>query len=143
MKYDFFFTWKHWSVVTPDQRDEKYYFKTTLVEPNIFFLPEKQVIYGSIFLHHVEERNMLPQMYEVYELVMDQATKIWVLSFGSKQGLCKVFCYIFGIICLRIFRSGAHWKKCEKSSTMLNIWQKIEENGFLDWSLPSTDYTIT
>ena len=71
-------------------RDKKYYFKT----PNIFFLPEKQVIYGSNFLHHVEERNMLPQMYEVYRLVMDQATEIWVLSFGSKQGLCKVFAQV-------------------------------------------------
>ena len=115
-------------------RDKKYYFKTTLIEPNSFFLPEKQVMYGSIFLHHVGERNMLPQMYEVYELVMDQATEIWVLSFGSKHGLCKIFCYILGII----FEDFLKWsslkvlQNCEISSTMLNIWQKIEENGFFD-----------
>ena len=91
-------------------------------------------MYGSIFLHHVGERNMLPQMYEVYRLVMDQATEIWVLSFGSKHGLCKVFCYIFSII----FEDFLKWsslkvqQKYEKSSTMLNIWQKIGENGSFD-----------
>ena len=107
-------------------RPEVILFQDNFDRTKNIFLPEKQVMYGSIFLHHVGERNMLPQMYEVYRLVMDQATEIWVLSFGSKHGLCKVFCYIFGII----FEDFLRWstlkvlQKYEKSSTMLYIWQK-------------------
>ena len=119
------------SIEKTDRDKKYYYFKTTLIEPNIFFLPEKQVMYGSIFLHHVGERNMLPQMYEVYSSDGSSGSNNWNLGFGI------------------IFEDFLKWstlkvlQKCEKSSTVLNIWQKIEENWFFDWSLPSTDYTIT
>ena len=140
MKNDFFFQLKTLIGSYPRPEGWKILFQDNFDRTeHIFFARKTRYIW--LDFSTCRRKNMLPQIYEVYRLVMDQATKIWVLSFGSKtkQGLCKVFCYIFGII----FEDFLKWSTLKLLQNCEIFWQKIGENGSFDWSLPSTDYTIT
>ena len=135
MKNDFFFQLKTLIGSYPRPEGWKILFQDNFDRTeHIYFARKTRFIW--LDFSTCRRKNMLPQIYEVYRLVMDQATKNWVLSFGSKKGLCLLYFW------RHIFEDFLKWsslkvlQKCEKSSTMLNIWQKIEENWFFDLYLP-------